>query len=170
MDILQCQHRIVRVSKGSNKKIFAFKVFHFCDSKLHQRFLLKEEVNHSKKDIESLLDSLVEFLKVFDQANKESQIQLHKPKFEIRFTKAKDELFSHSYKDIVGHLNRQIQISFRFEKNNTCVFSIKKFEHYTDHLILTEVDNLLYREIKHPYMNQFFVAYKCEIFESNYDI
>ena len=116
LDISQSQHRIVRVSKGSNKKSFAFKVFHFCDSKLQQRFILKEEVSISKTEIESLLDSLGEFLKAFDQTNKVSQIPLPKPKFETGFTKAKDELFSHCYKDIVDHLNRQIRLSFRFEK------------------------------------------------------
>ena len=42
LDISQSHHRIVRVSKGSNKKLFAFKVFHFCDSRLQQRFVLKE--------------------------------------------------------------------------------------------------------------------------------
>ena len=67
-------HRIVRVSKGPNKKSFAFKVFQFCDSSLQQRFFLKEEVSISKKEIESLLDSLGEFIKTFDQANKVSQI------------------------------------------------------------------------------------------------
>ena len=91
LDISQSHHRIDRVSKGSNKKSFAFKVFHFCDSKLQQRFILKEEVSISKKkEIEFLLDSLGEFLKAFDQANKVSQIPLPKPKFEIGFTKAKD--------------------------------------------------------------------------------
>ena len=125
LDISQSHNRKVRVSKGSNKKSFAFKVFHFWDSKLQQRFILKEEVSISKNKIESLLDSLGEFLKAFDQVNKVSQIPLPKPKFEIGFTKAKDELFSHCYKDIAEHLNRQIRISFRFEKNNTCVFSIK---------------------------------------------
>ena len=53
---------------------FAFKVFQFCDSKLQQRFILKEEVSISKKEIESLLNSLGEFLKAFDQGNKVSQI------------------------------------------------------------------------------------------------
>ena len=125
LDISQSHNRLVRVSKGSNKKSFAFKVFHFCDSKLQQRFTLKEEVSISQNEIESPLDSLGEFLKAFDQANKVSQIPLPKPNFEIVFTKAKDELFGHCYKDIVEHLNRQIQISFRFEKNKTCVFSIK---------------------------------------------
>ena len=124
-DISQSHNRIVRVSQESNKKSFAFKVFQFCDSKLQQRFILKEEVSISKNEIESLLDSLGEFLKAFDQANNVSQIPLTKPKFEIGFTKAKDELFTRCYKDIVEHLIRQIQISFRFEKNKTCVFSIK---------------------------------------------
>ena len=126
LDISQSHLRIVRVSKGSNKKSFAFKVFHFCDSKLQQRFILKEEVSISKKENESLLDSLGEFLKAFDQANKVSQIPLPKPKFEIGFTKAKDELFSHCYKDIVEHLNRQIWLSFWFEKKQElCLFHQK---------------------------------------------
>ena len=170
LDISQSHHQIVRVSKRSNKKSYAFKVFHFCDSKLQQRFILKEEVGFSEKEIESLLDSLGECFKAFDQANKVSRIPLPKPKFEIGFTKAKDELFSHSYKDKVEHLNRQIRLSFRFEKNKTCVFSIKKFENYGDQFILTEVVNLGYREIKHLYKNRFFVAYTCDISESNYDV
>ena len=155
LDISQSHHRIVRVSKGSNKKSFAFKIFHFCDSKLQQRFFLKEEVSISNEEIESLLDSLGEFLKAFDQANKVSQIPLAKPEFEIGFSKAKTELLTHCYKDIIEHLNRQIRLSFRFEKKKTCVFSIKKFEHYGDQFILTEVVNLGYREIKHLYKNRF---------------
>ena len=145
-------------------------MFRFCDSKLQQRFILKEEVNISKKEIESLLDSLGEFLKAFDEANKVSRIPLPKLKFETGFTKAKDELFTHCYKDIIEHSNREIRISLRFEKKKTCVFSIKKFEHYGDQFILTEVVNLGYREINHLYKNRFFVAYKCNIFESNYNV
>ena len=72
--------------------------------------------------------------------------------------------------DIVEHLNRQVRLSFPFEKNKTCIFSIKKIEHYGDQFILTEVVNLGYREIKHLYKNWFFVAYKCIIFESNYNV
>ena len=170
LDISQSHNRIVQISKGSNKESFAFKVFQFCDSKLQRRFILKEEVSNSKNEIESLLDSLGEFLKAFDQANKVSQIPLPEPKFEIGFTKAKDELLSHCYKDIVEHLNRQIRLSFRFEKNKTGVFSIRKFEHYGNQFVLTEVVNLGYREIKHLYKNRFFVAYKCDIFESLYKV
>ena len=50
LDISQSHHRIVRVSEGSNKKSFAFKVFRSCDSKLQQPFILKEEVSISKKN------------------------------------------------------------------------------------------------------------------------
>ena len=136
LDISHSHNRRVPVSKGSNKMSFAFKVFHFCDSKLQQRLILKEEVNISKKEIESLLDSLGEFLKASDKANKVSQISLPKPNFEIGYTKAKHERFSHCYKDIVEHLNRQIRKSFRFEKNKTCVFSTKN-------LNITVINSLL---------------------------
>ena len=145
-------------------------MFHFCDSKLQQRFIHKEEVSNSKKGIKPLLNSLGEFLKAFDRANKVSQIPLTKPKFELGFTKTKDELFSHCYKDVAGHLNRQIRLSYRFEKNKTCVFSIREFEIYGDQFVFTEVVNLVYREIKHLYKNRFFVAYNYDIFESNYKV
>ena len=61
LGISQSHNRIVCKSKGSNKKFFAFKVFHFCDSKLQQRFILEEEVSISKKEIESLLVSIRQF-------------------------------------------------------------------------------------------------------------
>ena len=92
-----------------------------------KRFILKEEVCISKKEIESLLGSLGEFLKAFEQANKESQIPLPKPNFEIGFTKAKDQLLSHCYKDIVEHLNRQIRLSFQFEKKQNLRLFHQKF-------------------------------------------
>ena len=156
LDISKSHHRIVRVSKASNKKSIALKMFHFCDSKLQQRFILKEEVSISKRESESPLDSLGEFLKAFDQANEVSQIPLPKPKFEIGLTKAKDELFSHCYKDIADRLNKPIRLSLRCDKNKTCVFSIKKFERYGDQFIPPEVVNLGYREIKHFCENRFF--------------
>ena len=130
LDISESHHRIVWVSRGSNKESSAFKMFHFCDSELQQPLILKEEVSVFFKKIRFLLDSLKDFLKAFDQANKVSQIPLHKRKFEIGFTNEKDELFSQCYKDIADHLNRQFRLSFRFEKNKTWVFSVKKLEHY----------------------------------------
>ena len=40
------------------------------------------------------------------------------------------------------------------KKNKTCVFSIKKFAHYGDQFVLTEVVILGYREINHLYENR----------------
>ena len=63
-DISQPQQRIVRVSRGSNKKSFAIKLFQFCSSKTQQRFILQEEVNISKRGLNFLVDSLRNFLKL----------------------------------------------------------------------------------------------------------
>ena len=82
-------HQIVWVSKRSNKKYFAFKVFHFGDLKLQQRFILKEEVSISKKESETLLDSLDDILKAFDQANKAKQIPLPNLNLRLDFQKQK---------------------------------------------------------------------------------
>ena len=167
--ISQSHHRISRVRKGTNKKSHAFKVFHFCDSKLQQRFILKKEVSISKKEIESLLDSLGEFLKVFVQANKLLQIPLPKSKFEIGFTKAKDELFSHCYKDIVEHSNTQIRLSFRSEKKQDLRLLHQKFVHTVIKSFLQKLSTLVTAKSKISARIDFF-AYKCDIFESNYNV
>ena len=113
-DISQSQHRIIRVSRGSNKESFAIKLFQVCDIKTQQRYIVREEVNISKKELTCLVDSLRDFLKTFDQASKCIQIPLPKPKVEIGSTKSKDNLFAHYYNDIIEHPNRQIRLSFRF--------------------------------------------------------
>ena len=166
-DISQSQHRIVRVSRESNKKSFAIKLFQLCDLKTQQRYILR---NISKRELTCLIDNLREFLKTFDQASKCIQIPLPKPKVEIGSTKSKDNLFVHHYNDIIEHPNRQIRLSFRFGNNNSCVFSLKKFELHGNQYILTEIVNLNHREIHHLYKNRYYVANKCEIIESNYNV
>ena len=49
-DTSQSEHRIVRVSRGSNKKSFAIKLLQFCDLKTRQRYIVQEEVINSKKE------------------------------------------------------------------------------------------------------------------------
>ena len=169
-DISQSQHRIVRVSRGSNKNSFAIKLFQFCDLKTQQRYTLQEEVNISKRELTCLVDNLRDFLKTFEQASKCIQIPLPKPKVEIGSTKSKDNLFAHHYNDIIEHPNRQIRLSFRFGNNTSCVFSLKMFELHGNQFILTEIVNLNHREIHHLYKNRYYVANKCEIFESNYNV
>ena len=111
-DMSQSQHRILRVSRGSNKKSFGIKLFQFCDLKTQQRYIIQQEVNISKRELTCLVDSLRDFLKTFDHATKCIQIPLPKPKFEIGSTKSKDNLFAHYFNDIVEHPNRQIRLSF----------------------------------------------------------
>ena len=64
LDISQSQHRIVRVSRGSNKKSFAIKLFQFCDLKTQQRYILQEEVHISKRELTCLVDNLRDFSKL----------------------------------------------------------------------------------------------------------
>ena len=75
-DISQSLHRIVRVSKGSNKKSFAFNLFQFCDLQTQKPYIVKEEVKISKNQLMSLVDSLRGFIKIFDKASKCLQIPL----------------------------------------------------------------------------------------------
>ena len=141
-DISQSQHRIVRVSRSSNKKSFALKLFQFCDLKTQQRYFLQEEVNISKRELTCLADNLRDFLKNFDQAGKCIQIPLPKPKVEIGSKKSKNNLFAHHYNDIIENPNRQFRLSFRFENNNSCVFSLKKFELHGNHFFLQKLSTL----------------------------
>ena len=169
-DISQSRHRKMRVSRVSNKKSFAIKLFQFCDLKTQQRYILPEEVSISKRELTCLVDSLHDFLYTFDSASKCLQIPLLKPKVEIGSTKSKDNIFAHYYNDILEQPNRQIRFSFRFGSNNSCVFFIKEFEKYGNHIILTEIVNLNHREIHHLHKNRYYVANKCEIIEGNYNV
>ena len=169
-DISQSQHRMFRVSRGSNKKSFAIKLFQFCNFKAQQRYVLQEESNISKRELTCLVDSLRDFLKTFDQASKCKQIPIPKPKVEIGSTKSKDNLFAHYYKDFIEHPNRHIHLSFRFGNNNSWVFPIEKFELHGNQFILTEIVNLNHCEIHHLYKNRQYAANKCVRIESNYDV
>ena len=68
LDLALIDNRIVRVSKGSNKKIFALKRFQFCNLKNQQRFILEEEVSVSLKELPPNLNTRRQFLKQYDKA------------------------------------------------------------------------------------------------------
>ena len=82
LDILQSHHRFVRVSKGSNKKSSAFKVFDFCDSELQQRFILKEESSISKKKMSPYSTVWVNFSKLLIKPTK--YCRFHYPNLNLR--------------------------------------------------------------------------------------
>ena len=80
LDIALIDKRIVRVSKGSNEKIFAFKRIQFCNLKNHQKFFLGEEVSVSLKKIAPILNFLRQFLKQYDKTVKFPLYIIPKPK------------------------------------------------------------------------------------------
>ena len=159
----------MRVSRGSDKKLFAIKFLQYCDLETQQRYILQEVVNISKRELTCLVDNLRDFLKTFDQASNCIQIPLPKPKFEIASTKSKDNLLAPYYNDVIEHPIRQVRLSFRFGNNIYCVFSLKKFELHGNQFIPTELVKLNHRENHHLYKNRYYFENKCEIFESNYD-
>ena len=97
-------------------------------------------------------------------------IPLPRINFEIGFSKSKENIFAHYYNDTIEHPNRQIFLSFRFENNNSCVFSMKKFELHGNQVFLLEIVNLNRREIHHVYTNRCCVGKKCENVESSCDV
>ena len=129
LDIALSDNRIVRVSKGSNKKIFAFKLFQFCNMKNQQGFNLEEEVSVSLEELAAILNTLRQFLKQYDKTVKFPALHpLSKPKQEIGLTLFKDEPFAHYFLDIKEPCNRQIRLFVRFERNKECCFSIKSLK------------------------------------------
>ena len=171
LDIALIDNRIVRVSKGSNKKIFAFKLFQFCNLKNQQKFILGEEVSVSLKQLAAILNTLRQFLKQYDKTVKFPALySLPKAKQEIGFTLFEDELFAHYFQETKEHCNRQTRLSFRFERNKECCFSIKKFKIVGEQNVLTEIINLRHCEVYSFYQNRYYIASKCGIFDSIYDI
>ena len=157
-DIPQSQHQIVRFSRRSNKKILCNQFVQSYDLKKRQRFIVPEEVNISKGELFCLVDSLLDFLKIFDHASKCKEIPVAKPKIEIASTRSKNNLFAHYHNDIIEHPNRQIRLSSPFGNNNSCAFSIKIFELHGNQFILRETVNLNHRENYHLYKNWDYVA------------
>ena len=86
-------------------------------------------------------------------------------------TLSNNHFFAHCYKFIREHPNSQLRSSFRFEhKNNTCVFSIKKFVFHRNQLIAAEIFNINHYEVFSLYKNRYVIGYKCGFFGGNYDI
>ena len=170
LDIALIDDRIVRFRKGSNK-IFAFKLFQSCNLKNQQRFILKEEVSVSLKELAAILNTLRQFLKQHDKTvNFPFLYPLPKPKQEIGFTLFREELSAHYFQDIKEHCNRQIRLSSPFARNKDCCFSVKKIQIFGEQNVLKEIINLRHCEVRSLYKNCYYIASKCGIFDSNYDI
>ena len=102
-----------------------------------------------------MIDSLRDFLKIFDKASKCIQILLTEPKREIVSTKSEGNLFAQYYKKTTEHPMGQLRTSFHFDNNNCCVFFIEKSGLHGNQFILTAIVNLNQREKHHLYKNRF---------------
>ena len=148
-------------------------IWHFCHLKTEQRYILQAKVIISQSELCCFADSLCDFLKTLNEANKCLNIPLPKPKSGIGSTNSKDNICAHIYyRFIIDYPNRHICLSLRFEINNSCVFAMKKKDlHGHGHqIILTEFVNLNHREFCHFNKYRYYVAKKCEILESSYDV
>ena len=139
--------------------------------KNQQRFILEEEVSVSLKKLAAIMNTLRQFVKQCDKAVKFPALYtLTKPKQQIGFTLFKDELFALFFQDIKEHCNRQIRLSFRFERNKECCFSIKKFQIVGEQNVLTEIINLRHCDLHSLCKNRYYIASKCGIIDRSYDI
>ena len=125
----------------------------------------------SLKELSTILNTLRQFLKRYDKTgNFPALYPLPKPKQEIGFTLFEDELFAHCFLDIKEHCNSQIRPSFRYQRKKDCCFSIKKFQIVGEQNVLKKIINLRHCEVHSFYKNRYYIASKCRIFDSNYDI
>ena len=129
-------------------------------------FIHEEEVSVSLKEVAAFLITLRQFLKQNDEPVKFPALEpLHKPKHEIGFTLFKDKLYALYFQDIRKHCNRQIRLSFCFECNKECCFSIKWLQIVGEQNVLTEIINLRQCEVQSPYKKCYYIASKCGFFE-----
>ena len=136
--------------------------------KNQQKFILEEEASVSIKELEAIFNTLRQFMKQYDKTVKFPALNLlPKPKQDTLF---KDELFAHFFQDNKGHCNNQVRFSFRPERNRVCCFSIKEFQIVGKHSVLERIINLQHCEVHSLYKSHYYIASKCEIFDSNYDI
>ena len=125
-----------RVRKGSKQKVLQSS----CSKNTKQRYIIPEELNTSIGEFGSLIDSLLDFLKNFNQASKSLQIPISKLKTEIGLTKSKN-----------NRSNTQYRLPFRFGRNEPCNFRTKRVKRHRNQSLLTKNVNLNNREIQQYY-------------------
>ena len=152
-DISQSQHRIVRVSKGSNKKSFTFKLFSFCDLKTKQPYILQDEVSICKRELISLIDSLRDFFKLLITLASVYKIPLPSPNLRLELqSQRKTSLL------ITIRISLNIQIDEIVDRFDLRMANLESFpskiwttrQSYCSDIIA----NLNHREIHYLYLNR----------------
>ena len=123
-------------------------------------------MNIPKRELTSLADSVRDIFTNFDHASMCIQMTLPKTKVEIGSTKSKVNLFAHHYNDIIEHPKKKFVYHSDLKTTILAYFLSETLNQFT----LTEIANLSHRQIQHLYKNRHYVANKCEILGSNYDV
>ena len=127
-------------------------------------------VNISKRELTCLIDSLRDFAEPLITLASVYRYPYRRPKLRLDLQSQKT-IFLPITKTM--SLNTQIdKIVYHSDLETTisCVFSLKKFELHCNQFIPTEIINLNHREIHHLYKKRYYVANKCEIIDSNYNV
>ena len=167
--ISQPQHRIVGVSKGSNKKSFAIKLFLFWELKTQQRYILQEEVENSEGELCSLVDRLRDFLRTLIQRASVYRFDYRNPKKKLNLQSQKRIFLLITTKI---SLNIQIHIFvYRSDSKTTIVASrpSKSLNYTVINSYLQKLSTLTIVKFTTSTGTDFTLQ-TSEIIESNYDV
>ena len=165
-DISQSQHRLVQVCRGSNKKSFAIKLCHFCDSKRQQRYILQKVVIISKTELTCLVDSLRDFLKNLIKLASAYRFPYRSP--QLRMDLQSQKTISLFFTIAISLNIQKVEFLYRsnLERTIHAYFQSKSLNYTVINFFFQKLE-LNHREIHLFYKNRYYVANKCEIIECN---
>ena len=170
-DIALIGNRIVRVSKSSKKKFFAFKLFQFCNLKNQQKI-------HSWRGGVSFIKRTRSYFEQSTPVFEKNTIIVWSFQLYTLYPNQSKRLILLSLKTNSLHINSKTlknialdrYVFFCFERNKERCFSIKKFRNDCEQNVLTNIINLRYCEVQSLHKNRNYIASKCGLFDSIYDI
>ena len=144
-------------------------MFHFCDLNTQQRYVCQEEVNTAKRELSSLVDTVRDSSKFLIKRASVYKFHYRKPEctLDLQSQKTSSLLIT-----ITISLNIQIhKVVYRSEVETTnLAFVPTKFLNYTVITIFLQKLSPEPLRISAPPEDRSYVAKKCEIKESNYNM
>ena len=112
-------------------------------------------MNFSKKEIRSLIGSLINFFQGFDNTSKCLEKPLPKPNFTTGFAKSEDIIFPHYFKHNIERSADNFFCRSVLKTNLESFFFIHKFEKHGNHFILSKLVGLNHVESYHVYEKRY---------------
>ena len=116
-------------------------LFHFCAFKTQDFYAFQGKTNISKRQLGSLFESLLEFLKAIDQTSKYLNVSFTKFNVEIGFANSKDNCPNQNFEKAFEHPSWGLRLSFQYENKMVRVSSNKTF---SCSIISSTLQNLLF--------------------------